>query len=227
MVVSSSPFQLNVHSRKSTSQSLRRLDQGSICVSLRNAIYAAPIFIEAEYFLIEAGYFIRRERRAFTSTPASFSSVLIIADAFSSPKPRATADSRFFWTTGSAGIGDCRLSANLSMRSASLSMSLSAKLGEKSRFKMFWPLLTSSGERKSAALRLPLPCSNQVPLFAQNEQYAERSNNNMAIALATTTWPSVPRERRPEINASIEGRSTPPEQHLVPLRPRGLKVSPH
>jgi hypothetical protein len=37
----------------------------------------------------------------------------------------------------------------------------------------------------------------------------------------------VPRERRPEINASIEGRSTPPVQHLVPLRPRGLKFSPH
>jgi hypothetical protein len=37
-------------------------------------------------------------------------------------------------TTPSAGIGDCRLLPNFSMRSASLSMSFKAKLGEKSRF---------------------------------------------------------------------------------------------
>src|SRR5882724_9188723 len=48
-------------------------------------------------------------RRAFTSTPASFSSALINADAFSFPKPRATAEARFFSTMRSAGIGESRL----------------------------------------------------------------------------------------------------------------------
>src|SRR5438552_7845980 len=42
--------------------------------------------------------------RAFTSTPTSFSSALITAEAFSSPKPSATADSRLSWTTRNAGI---------------------------------------------------------------------------------------------------------------------------
>src|ERR1700682_1837959 len=76
-------------------------------------------------------------QRAFTSTPASFSSALITAEAFSFPKPSATADARFFSTTHSAGMGDGKLSANFSMRPASLSISLRAKLGEKSRFKIF------------------------------------------------------------------------------------------
>src|ERR1700758_4941516 len=65
----------------------------------------------------------QQHQRAFTSTPASFSSALITAEAFSFPKPSATADSRFFWTARSAGIGDCKLPANFSMRSASLSIS--------------------------------------------------------------------------------------------------------
>src|SRR6266852_3150982 len=78
----------------------------------------------------------RLTRRAFTSTPASFSSALINAEAFSFPKPSATAYARFFSATRSAGTGDCRLSQNFSMRSASLRISLSAKLGEKSRFKI-------------------------------------------------------------------------------------------
>src|SRR5207253_2689735 len=76
-------------------------------------------------------------RRAFTSTPASFSSALIKAEAFSSPNPSATADARFFSATRSAGMGDSKLSANFSMRPASLSMSPRAKLVEKSRFKIF------------------------------------------------------------------------------------------
>src|SRR6267378_2097352 len=90
-----------------------------------------------------AAVFMRRwdidqlAERAFTSTPASFSSALIKAEAFSLPKPRATADARFFSATRSPGVGDCKLAANFSMRPASLSMSLSAKLGEKSRFKIF------------------------------------------------------------------------------------------
>src|ERR1700745_691938 len=49
---------------------------------------------------------------ALTSTPASFSSVLIRAEAFSFPKPSPTACSRFFWTTRSAGIGELRLLLN-------------------------------------------------------------------------------------------------------------------
>ena len=44
--------------------------------------------------------------RAFTSTPPSFSSALIKAEAFSFPKPSATADSRFLLTTCNAGMGD-------------------------------------------------------------------------------------------------------------------------
>jgi len=39
------------------------------------------------------------ERQAFTSTPDSFSSALITAEAFSLPKPSATADARFFLIT--------------------------------------------------------------------------------------------------------------------------------
>src|SRR5438477_11698748 len=73
----------------------------------------------------------------FTSTPASFSTAFIKAEAFSVPKPMATADSRFFSATRSAGMGDCRLSANFLIRPASLSMRLRAKLVEKSRFKIF------------------------------------------------------------------------------------------
>src|SRR6476660_376585 len=63
----------------------------------------------------------RLTRRAFTSTPASFSTALIKAEAFSFPKPRATAAARFFSTTRSAGIGASSLSANVSMRPACFS----------------------------------------------------------------------------------------------------------
>src|SRR5881275_1026484 len=61
----------------------------------------------------------------FTSTPASFSSALMRAEAFSVPKPSATADSRFFLATCRAGMGDTRLLAKFLIRPASLSMSLS------------------------------------------------------------------------------------------------------
>jgi len=48
-----------------------------------------PIFIEADLY---------SARRAFTSTPASFSSALIKAEAFSRPKPSATVDLKTFRT---------------------------------------------------------------------------------------------------------------------------------
>ena len=46
-------------------------------------------------------------------------------------------------------------------------------------------------------------------------------------ALADIRAQFVPCERRPEINASFERLSTSPGQHLVPLRTRVLKLSPH
>jgi hypothetical protein len=48
-----------------------------------------PTFIEADLY---------SARRAFASTPASFSSALIKAEAFSCPKPSATADLKTFRT---------------------------------------------------------------------------------------------------------------------------------
>src|SRR5882724_3135554 len=51
------------------------------------------------------------------------------------------------------------------MRSASLSMSLSAKLGEKSRFEIFWPLFTSSGERESATFATSITVLRSSPAF--------------------------------------------------------------
>src|SRR5439155_22642442 len=71
-------------------------------------------------------FIIRRPPRStlfpYTTLFRSFSSALIRAEAFSVPKPSATADSRFFSTRRDAGIGDSRLSANFSIRPASLSM---------------------------------------------------------------------------------------------------------
>ena len=72
--------------------------------------------------------------RAFTSTPPSFSSALIKAEAFSFPKPSATADSRFFFTTCNAGMGDRRLSPNFSMSPRVLEHEFECEAGRKIAF---------------------------------------------------------------------------------------------
>ena len=108
-------------------QSVAPPNSTSFAIAIRTRLRK---FAETETFLGTGVY-------SFTSTPASFSSALMRAQAFSFPKPRATADSRFFSATRSAGMGEDKLAANFSIRPASLSMSLSAKLVEKSRFKIF------------------------------------------------------------------------------------------
>ena len=78
-----------------------------------------------------------------------------------------------------------RSNAELSIRPASLSMSLSAKLAEKSRFKIFRPLLTSNGERKSATFTTSIAVLRSSPAFrARTSPSESASSSNATIRLA-------------------------------------------